>query len=99
VTDPAQAGWPKDVQPISADDLERLGIDSRDRLFWDGRRVEVRRRLDLTRWQKLAAVLVTVFAVLGGIGGFLSGFTDAAGILCARGVHVLSCPLGAAGAR
>jgi hypothetical protein len=94
MTDPARAGWPEDVQSISADDLERLGIDSRDQLFWDGRRVEIRRRLDLTGLQKLVAVLVTVFAVLGGIGGVLSGFTDAAGFLCARGVHVLSCPLG-----
>jgi hypothetical protein len=87
MTDPARAGWPDDVQSISADDLERLGIDSRDQLFWDGRRVEIRRRLDLTGLQKLVAVL-------RGIGGVLSGFTDAAGFLCARGVHVLSCPLG-----
>jgi len=89
--------WPPDVKPISVDDLERLGIDSKDQLFWDGRRIEIRRRLDLTRVQKIFAIIVAVFAVLGGIGGCATGFNDASVFLCARGHDFLSCPLPAAG--
>lgn len=93
MTPKAPAPWPDGVAPVGVEDLDRLGIDAQDQLFWDGRRIEIRRRLDLTRLQKLAAILVTLFAVLGGIGGFFSGATDAAAFLCARHLHWLSCPL------
>ncbi len=74
------------------DDLDRLGIGTDDQLFWDGRRVEVRRMLDLTRPQKLIAALVTVFAILSGLGGFVTGFNNASIFLCARDIHWLTCP-------
>ena len=84
--------WPAGVEPISVDDLDRLGINGANELFWDGRRIEVRRRLDLTRFQKTLAAAVTVAAILGGLGGFVTGFNNASVFLCARGVHWLSCP-------
>lgn len=85
--------WPPGVEPISVGDLGRLGIDPENQLFWDGRKIEIRRRLDLTRTQKFLALLVTIFAILGGLGAFLSGLDDGASFLCARGVHLLGCPL------
>lgn len=84
--------WPKDVRQIGVGDLRRLGIDSRDQLFWDGRPVEIRRPLVLTRPQKLITAIVTVFAVLGGFGGFVSGVNNASVFLCARHIQWLSCP-------
>ena len=84
--------WPEGVDEIRIGDLKRLGIDSRHRLFWDGRRVEVRQRLDLTGWQRFGAILIAVFAVLGGIGALLSGLNDGSAFLCARNLHWLSCP-------
>lgn len=69
-----------------------MGINGQNQLFWDGRRVEVRRPLDLTRPQKLIAALVTVFAILSGLGGFVTGFNNASIFLCARGITWLSCP-------
>lgn len=84
--------WPPGVEPIGVDDLDRLGIGADDQLFWDGRRVEVRRLLDLTRPQKLIAALVTVFAILSGLGGFVTGFNNASIFLCARDIHWLTCP-------
>lgn len=83
---------PAGVEPIGVDDLDRLGINGQNQLFWDGRRVEVRRPLDLTRPQKLIAALVTVFAILSGLGGFVTGFNNASNFLCARGITWLSCP-------
>ena len=58
---PASRGWPKGVKPITINALDLLGIDSRLRLHWDGRPVEVRRAL--TRWQTLWAVVVGAFLV------------------------------------
>jgi hypothetical protein len=67
--------WPPDVDPISLEDLGRLGINSRQELFWDGRHVEIRRRLTLTVFQKFIAVVVTICAILGGSGGSVTGLT------------------------
>jgi len=92
VTDPASDGWPPDVTPISVEELDRLGLNEKNQLFWDGKRIEVRNRLDLTRLQKMFAIIVSVFAVLGALGGFVTGFNNASIFLCARGIHWLSCP-------
>ena len=87
------AAWPSGVEPIGVDDLDRLGINAEDQLFWDGRRIEVWRRLDLTRFQKSIAAIVTVFAILSGLGGFVTGFNNASVFLCARDIQWLTCPV------
>jgi len=87
-----QEHWPQGVERIGIEDLDRLGIDRENQLFWDGRRIEIHRRLDLTGVQKLAAILVTLFAILGGLGALLSGLNDGAAFFCARGIHALGCP-------
>jgi hypothetical protein len=86
------AGWPPGVTQISVEDLEHLGIDSRDRLFWDGKRVEVRQAVVLTGLQKLLAFIIAICAVLGGVGGFVTGLNNGSVFLCARGHYWLSCP-------
>ncbi len=50
------------------------------------------RPVDLTRLQKIFVLVVAIFAVLGGTGGFATGLNDASVFLCARGQHWLSCP-------
>lgn len=86
------AGWPAGVEQVGLEDLGRLGINQDDQLFWDGRRIEVRRSLNLTRFQKIITGIVTFFAVLGGVGGFITGFNNASVFLCAREIDWLSCP-------
>nr|WP_294505636.1 hypothetical protein [uncultured Rhodopila sp.] len=86
-------GWPPGVTPIGTEDLEKLELNGRNQLFWDGKRIEVRNRLDLTRIQKTFAVIVSVFAVLGAMGGFVTGLNNASIFLCARDIHWLSCPV------
>ena len=87
------AGWPEGVEQVGLEDLGRLGINRDDQLFWDGRRIEVRRSLNLTRFQKVITGIVTFFAVLGGVGGFVTGLNNASIFLCAREIHWLSCPM------
>jgi len=86
------ASWPKGVEQVGLEDLGRLGISQDDQLFWDGRWIEVRRSLNLTRFQKIVTGIVTSFAVLGGVGGFVTGFNNASIFLCARDIRWLSCP-------
>lgn len=88
----AAPGWPAGVEPIGLEDLGRLGISPTDELFWDGRRIEVRRSLVLTRFQKVVTGVVTVFAILGGLGGFVTGLNNASIFLCSRNIVWLTCP-------
>lgn len=85
--------WPDGVKRITVGDLGRLGINARQELFWDGKRVEIRRALSLTRFQKIVTTVVSTCAILGGLGGAITGFNNLAIFLCARGIERLSCPL------
>lgn len=92
MTDRDPASWPAGVEQIGLEDLGRLGINKADQLFWDGRRIEVRQSLVLTGFQKAIAGAAAMFAVLGALGGFVTGLNNASVFLCARGVNWLSCP-------
>jgi hypothetical protein len=90
---PAPDDWPDGVKPLDTlGQLMQLGIDRDNRLYWNGRPVEVRRTLDLSPAQKLGAIIVALGAVLGGLGGCVTGLKDGAEFLCARNVHWLACP-------
>jgi hypothetical protein len=54
-------------RPISLDDLDRMGINGNNALFWDGKQVEVKSRLDLTWQQAVGAILVGVAAICGSL--------------------------------
>lgn len=84
--------WPGNVKQIGVGDLRRLGIDGENQLYWDGQRVEIRRPLVLTGFQKAVTSVVSLFAILGGLGGFATGINSAAVFLCARDVQWLGCP-------
>jgi hypothetical protein len=86
MSDAGQPGWPNGVRPILVPDLKRLGINEQNELFWDGRHVEIRRSLTLTRFQKFITIIVTA------LGGFVTGFNNASVFLCARHVTFLTCP-------
>ena len=86
-----RGGWPTEVRPSGVEDLERLGLNSENQLFWDGKRIEVRQTLTLTKLQKWLTVIVSVCAILGGLGGFVTGFNNATVFLCGRGITWLSC--------
>ena len=92
MSDFGQPGWPTGVRPILVPDLKRLGINEQNELFWDGRHVEIRRPLTLTRFQKFITIIVTFCAVLGALGGFVTGLNNASVFLCARHVTFLTCP-------
>lgn len=72
--EPNQDLWPDHVREIALGEIGRLGIDRDRSLYWDGRQIEIKRRLALSDWQKTGAVLVTVFTVVGGLGSAAQGW-------------------------
>lgn len=81
---------PDGVKEVTVGELRRLGVDARGRLYWDG--VEIEQHVRLTPLQTLVAALVTLSAILGGVGGVLSGLDSGAHYLCARQIDWLGCP-------
>ena len=92
MTDARPDGWPSEVEPIGIEDLSRLGIDRSDQIYWDGRRIEIRKAIVLTGVQKVIALIVTVVGVLAGLATIATGFNNASIFLCARHISVLTCP-------
>lgn len=84
--------WPKGIEPVGMEDLNRLGINSEHQLYWDGRRIEIRRFLVLTRFQKWSASVVAIVGLLAGLATIATGINNASIFLCARSITTLSCP-------
>ena len=59
---------------ITLGDLKRFRVDQAGRLSWDGKLVQVQRRVTFTIWQGLAVVIVTMAtAAMGLLAGFVLG--------------------------
>jgi len=57
----------RNVHPVDMTDLSRLSIDRDGRLYWDGKPVEVRRRISMSRAQVVGASIVAAFVVIGAL--------------------------------
>ena len=63
----------RNIHPLATADLSRLSIDNDGRLYWDGKPVEVRRRIDMSRAQVVGASVVAAFVVIGAVGAAIQG--------------------------
>ncbi len=73
------------VHPIGIHDLTRLAVDNDGRLYWDGKPVEVNRRLIMSRKQALGASVIAVLLAIAALGAAIQGAATA---------HDWSCRLG-----
>jgi hypothetical protein len=71
---PDRSAWPPHVQPISMSDLDHLGIDVKHNLYWDGVAVVTDAKFVLSTGQRIAAIVIGLAAILGGLGGFVQGW-------------------------
>ena len=78
--------WPKDVHRLDVEGLEKLGANSRNELFWDGKRLVT--RLHLTWPQRVIAFL----AAIASLATIATGLNNASIFLCGRGIGWLGCP-------
>ena len=63
----------RNVHPIAMADLSRLSIDNDGRLYWDGKPVEVRRTILMSRAQVVGACIIGAFVAVGAIGAAIQG--------------------------
>ena len=54
-------------RPISIDELDRLGIDDANRLYWDKNLIVVEQPLRLTIWQQIGAIILVAAAAAQGV--------------------------------
>jgi hypothetical protein len=74
------------VHAVSAGDLSRLSIDNDGRLYWDGKPVEVTRRLTMSPSQVAGASLIGFFIVIGAIGSVLQATATVHDWACRSGL-------------
>jgi hypothetical protein len=75
----------RNVHSVNAMDLTRLSIDNDGRLYWDGKPVEVRRQLMMSRGQAVGAGLVAFFIVIAAIGSAIQGAATLSDWACRSG--------------
>ena len=83
----------RNVHPVDMTDLSRLSIDRDGRLYWDGKPVEVRRRISLSRAQVVGASIVAAFVVIGAIASAIQGAVAARELACRLGWSASACAL------
>lgn len=74
--EPSKPHWPEKVKPIGLDGLEYLGVDRDGQLYWDGKLVDVGRRIDLSRWQIAFGVASLVAASIASGSAAISAWAD-----------------------
>ena len=74
-------------------DLSRLSIDCDGRLYWDGKPVEVRRRISMSRAQIVGASIVAAFVVIGALASAIQGAVAARELACRFGWSASACTL------
>ena len=65
-----------------APNLSRLSVTSDGRLLWDDKPVVVRRRLQLSFWQKLGAIIIGVAALIIALSGAINAAITAHEWMC-----------------
>ncbi len=86
--EPAPAETPeigRNVHPVAAMDLTRLSIDNDGRLYWDGKPVEVRRKLMMSRAQVVGTSLIAFLLLVAAAGAAIQGSAAAHDWACKLG--------------
>ena len=59
-----QAKWPPGVRGIGFDETDGFGVDAAGTLYWQGKPVEIRRPLELSKWQSWLGAAAALSAVV-----------------------------------
>lgn len=73
-----EQNWPADVWSIGLDRVDLLGVDLDGHLYWNGQPLEIRKSVDLSFWQKLGAIILTVSTALAAGAASVSAYVDIA---------------------
>jgi hypothetical protein len=75
----------RDVHAVNAMDLTRLSIDNDGRLYWDGKPVEVRRRLMMSQNQVIGAGFIAFFIIVAAIASVIQATATLSDWACRTG--------------
>jgi hypothetical protein len=64
--------WPRGVRPVALGEMDGLGIDRDGRPYWNGKPLEIRQHLDLSKGQAIFAAVMTLIIALA---TFVQGWT------------------------
>lgn len=92
-TERDKSHWPPGVRPLGIAEDDLIGTDGKGGLYWDGKPIEVRKRLDLTRGERLFALVVGLFTIAGSIGAVAQGWAAAHQWTCQTGLVMAGCPV------
>jgi hypothetical protein len=84
--------WPEGVRPISIEEVDGVGVDGRGDLYWHGKRVETRTRLDLSWLQTIVAVVIAFATVIGAAAAVAQGWAAYNDWACRVGWSAVACP-------
>ena len=76
----------RNVRAVNTMDLSRLSIDNDGRLYWDGKPVEVQRRLMMSQHQVIGASLIAFCIVVAAIGSAIQATATLSDWACRTGV-------------
>ena len=71
-----KAEWPPGIRGIAIKEVDAIGVDANGDLYWHGKRVETRTRLDLDRWQIAIAVVIAVGTLIGAAAAVAQGWAS-----------------------
>ena len=74
-----------DVHTIGITDSGRLAVDREGLLYWDGKPVELHRRITMSPAQVLSALVIGAFVVIGALGAAIHGTAAALDWACRLG--------------
>ena len=80
--------WPSGVEPITMEELEKLGRNANGELFWEGKRLITRSQFHFT----LPQVCLAILAAIASLATIATGLNNASVFLCARNIAWLGCP-------
>ena len=83
----------RNVHPVGMMDLSRLSIDNDGRLYWDGKPVEVRRRIMLSRAQAIGVGVIGAFVIVGALSAAIQATAAARDWACRFGWSTTYCTL------
>jgi hypothetical protein len=92
VIDPPARAEGRGIHPATAMDLTRLSIDNDGRLYWDGKPVEVRRRLMMSQQQVVGAGIIAFFIVVAAIGSAIQATSTLSNWACRSGITQCDVP-------
>lgn len=90
--EPAAKAEGRHIHPATAMDLSRLSIDNDGRLYWDGKPVEVRRRLMMSRQQVIGASIIAFFIVVAAIASAIQATATMSNWACRTGLSQCDAP-------